>query len=188
MSPHELSGSLSECRSPGTGDILSVLNPADEQRGSGEPRPEAAGRVGPASPAAYTCLARAHGCRKWHSRWGWKAPSFTRPNHRLLCRRSTEEPLCLCSPQMAPCSDFATSIPASPEAKNQPLQQGVPPSLPTPATATDRINPGGDRSRDTGAINIPGGPFPPTLLRAQHFRHRGAAGRSPRRGRGGLHP
>lgn len=89
-----LPGSSFKAQAPGRGNILSVFNPLDEHRGKREPKPGATGRVGPASPAAHTCRAhaRAHGGRKCHTRWGWKAPSGTRPGLRLLCRRSTEEP------------------------------------------------------------------------------------------------
>lgn len=176
-----------KCRSPGRGNILSAFNPLGEQRGNREPEPQVTGRVGSASLTAHTCLTLARGCCKGNSRWGWKAPGFSRPNHRLLCRRRTEGPLCLGVPPDGPSFWFCNfHCSQSPKANSQSLPQEVPPSSPTHATATDRINPGGDRSRDTGAINILGqrggsaqaAPSPPPSSEPGTSGHCGAAGGS----------
>lgn len=95
-------------------------------------------------------------------------------------------------PEMTPCFDFVTFITARvPRPRISPCNKVFapppPPSFPIPATATDRINPGGGRSRNTGAINIPvqpgdssraAPPHPPSSEPSTSG-HCGAAGRCP---------
>lgn len=110
MGHHVLSGLLFQSAdSPRRANILPAFNSLEEQRErESQSRPET-GRVGSTSPAAHTCLTHAHGCGKCNTRWGWKAPGFTAD---CFADAAQQRRSALVFPQMAPCFDFVTSLPA----------------------------------------------------------------------------
>lgn len=108
--------------------------------------PRQIGRVGCASPTAHTCLTHAHSCHKYNTRWCWKAPGLTKPDHRLLCRHSRKEPFCFRVPQMAPYFAFITFIPSrAPRPRISPCSKMCPPYSPhmlQPQTAQIQVETG----------------------------------------------
>lgn len=127
-------------------------SPSPGRRGGWDPLPPPPTPAAPAPTAAVNVTLGGVG-----------KPQPRRPGPRLLCSRctSTAEPLCSGAPRTRPLV-LLLQLPLQPASQGQ---QSAPAAGATPLISPRRcslrcIHPGGGRSRDPGAINIPVQPEP----------------------------